>query len=312
MKTRVYIDGYNFYFGCLKSTPYKWLDPVSLIETLLVRSGVPESVLDELAVKFFTAEISERAASDSSSLNDQRAYHLALYNHCQGRLQTIKGNYSIDKTKFPKVELDERGKEKEPKSSQRVKIWKMEEKQSDVNVALEAVYDAVTDLTLEHIVFVTNDTDITPALRKIQSHNALKKRSPVKIGLIIPMRKSDSERKGNQSLKDFADWTIEHIHDEELQAAQLPCRIFGPRKIALKPTSWFKYPEKVEEVLNILSQKGIEGSVPKAWKWLSQPLHPADGLENIEGIPADLMDDEIALNIIHQHVKGYADYKKRS
>jgi 6-hydroxy-3-succinoylpyridine 3-monooxygenase len=175
MKTRIYIDGYNFYFGCLKGTSFKWLDPVSLIEILLVRSGAPESILDELAVKFFTAEISERAVSDRSSLNDQRSYHLALNNHCSNRLQTIKGNYSIDKTKFPKVEQDERGKEKEPRSSERVKIWKMEEKQSDVNVALEAVYDAVTDLTLEHIVFVTNDTDIIPALRKIQHHNELKR-----------------------------------------------------------------------------------------------------------------------------------------
>lgn len=311
MKTRVYIDGYNFYFGCLKGTPYKWLDPVSLIEILLVRSGAPESVLDELAIKFFTAEISERAASDSNSLNDQRAYHLALHNQRQDRLLNIKGNYSIDKAKFPKVELDERGKEKEPRFSERVKIWKMEEKESDVNVALEAVYDAVIDLTLEHIVFVTNDTDIIPALRKIKYHNELKLREPVKIGLIIPTRKSDTERKGNKSLKDFADWTIEHIHDEELQAAQLPCRVAGA-KSALKPVTWFKYPEKVQDILNTLSQKGIEGSVPKAWKWLSQPLHHADGLENIEGIPADLMDDEIALDIIYQHVQAYADYKKRS
>lgn len=311
MKTRVYIDGYNFYFGCLKGTPYKWLDPVSLVEALLVRSGAPESVLDELAVKFYTAEISERAASDSCSLNDQRAYHLALYNHRQGRLQTVKGNYSIDKTKFPKVELDERGKEKEPKFSERVKIWKMEEKQSDVNVALEAVYDAVTDLTLEHIVFVTNDTDIIPALRKIQSHNALKQRSPIKIGLIIPIRKGDSERQGNKSLKDFADWTIKYIHEEELQISQLPCRVAGAKSV-IKPVSWFKYPEKVQNILNILSQKDVEGSVPKVWKWLECPLHHADWLENMKGIPADWMDDEIALDIIHQHAKAYADYKKRS
>lgn len=287
------------------------MDPVSLVEILLVRSGAPESVLDELAVKFFTAEISERAASDSCSLNDQRTYHLALYNHRQGRLQTVKGNYSVDKTKFPKVELDERGKEKEPKFSERVKIWKMEEKQSDVNVALEAVYDAVTDLTLEHIVFVNNDTDIIPALRKIQSHNALKQRSPIKIGLIIPMRKGDSERQGNKSLKDFADWTIKYIHEEELQMSQLPCRVAGAKSV-IKPVSWFKYPEKVQNILNILSQKDVEGSVPKVWKWLECPLHHADGLENMKGIPADWMDDEIALDIIHQHAKAYADYKKRS
>ncbi|MEL0622794.1 NYN domain-containing protein [Marinomonas arenicola] len=312
MKTRVYIDGYNFYFGCLKGTPYKWLDPVSLIETLLVRSGASESVLDELAVKFFTAEISERAASDSSSLNDQRSYHLALNNHCSNRLQTIKGNYSIDQTKFPKVERDKAGKEKEPKSSERVKIWKMEEKQSDVNVALEAVYDAVSDLTLEHIVFVTNDTDIIPALRKIQYHNGLKQRSSVKIGLIIPTRKNDKERKGNKSLKDFADWTIEYIHDEELKTAQLPCRVFGPRKTALKPVSWFKYPEKVQDILDTLSQKDVEGSVPKSWKWLERPLHAAEGLANIDGIPANFMDDGSALDIIYQHAKAYANYKNRN
>jgi len=26
MKTNVYIDGFNFYYGCLKRTPHKWLD----------------------------------------------------------------------------------------------------------------------------------------------------------------------------------------------------------------------------------------------------------------------------------------------
>ena len=83
MKTRVYIDGYNLYFGCLKGTPHKWLDLIKLMETLLVRSGAPEAKLDDLAIKFFTAEISERAASDSSSLNDQRSYHLALNNYCK-------------------------------------------------------------------------------------------------------------------------------------------------------------------------------------------------------------------------------------
>ena len=29
MVTNVYVDGFNLYYGCLKSTPYKWLDPVS-------------------------------------------------------------------------------------------------------------------------------------------------------------------------------------------------------------------------------------------------------------------------------------------
>ena len=32
MKTIVYVDGYNFYFGVLRSTPYKWLDIVDIMK----------------------------------------------------------------------------------------------------------------------------------------------------------------------------------------------------------------------------------------------------------------------------------------
>ncbi|KYL33021.1 hypothetical protein ABZP26_14885 [Pseudoalteromonas sp. SD03] len=64
----------------------------------------------------------------------------------------------------------------------------MKEKQSDINVALEAVYDAITDLFIEQAVFVTTNKDIVPALEKIKYHNTLKVRSPIKISLIIPRK----------------------------------------------------------------------------------------------------------------------------
>ena len=32
LRTRVYIDGYNLDYGCLKDTPYKWLDLLTLFE----------------------------------------------------------------------------------------------------------------------------------------------------------------------------------------------------------------------------------------------------------------------------------------
>jgi len=309
VNTRIYIDGYNLYFGCLKGTPFKWLDPVSLTEQLLKRSGARESVLDKLAVKFFTAEISPRAASDKNSLNDQRSYHLALHNHCGSKLKTIKGNYAIDKTKFPVVEKDNNGNEKEPRESERVKIWKMEEKQSDVNVALEAVYDAITDSSIEQVVFVTNDTDIVPALEKIKFHNSLKVRPPVKIGLIIPKRSDDEHRQGNKSLSELADWTIVSISEAELAKSQLPCRVLA-KKTAFKPIGWFKYPEEVESILNTLKQ--VEKSFPKAWKWLDKPLHNAAGLPKLNGPPSLYLDNKEALGVIQQHVSAYAVYKIQS
>ena len=38
-RTRVYIDGYNLYYGCLKGTPHKWLDLLSLFEKQILPSA---------------------------------------------------------------------------------------------------------------------------------------------------------------------------------------------------------------------------------------------------------------------------------
>ena len=35
MRTRVYVDGFNLYYGALKGSPFKWLDPVRLAARLL-------------------------------------------------------------------------------------------------------------------------------------------------------------------------------------------------------------------------------------------------------------------------------------
>ena len=30
MRSRIYVDSFNLYYGALKGTPFKWLDPVDL------------------------------------------------------------------------------------------------------------------------------------------------------------------------------------------------------------------------------------------------------------------------------------------
>lgn len=311
MRTRIYIDDYNLYYGCLKGTPYKWLDLVKLFEHyILPRSGTPLSVLhDRDGIKYFTAEINDKAASDPDSLKDQRSYHQALYLHSVApskQLRTIKGNYAVDQVRFPKVEEMENGKEKDPKDSQRVKVWKLEEKQSDVNVALEAVYDVVTDESIEQVVFVTNDTDIVPALKKIREHNQKNVRSPVTIGLVIPAK----NRQPNGSLVELADWTVSNIKDDELQGAQLPCRVPGRRGAALKPTSWFQYSQQVAEILEILSAPDVLKSPARSWSWLSKPVPKVDGLPNLINPPAELLDCKQGVNDVLQHAKAFAEYKK--
>ena len=85
-RTRIYIDGYNLYYGCLKGTSLKWLDLLSLFEKSILPSITAQiqnnerlcSALLPLAIKFFTAPILEKAAAAEDSVKCQEIYHSAL------------------------------------------------------------------------------------------------------------------------------------------------------------------------------------------------------------------------------------------
>jgi hypothetical protein len=51
LRTIVYVDGFNFYYGQLRGTPWKWLDLVRLFEMVLG----PQN--DLVKVKYFTAKV---------------------------------------------------------------------------------------------------------------------------------------------------------------------------------------------------------------------------------------------------------------
>jgi len=48
IRTNVYIDGFNFYYGALRKTPYRWVNVRKLCELLLPKNTVCE-------IKYFTA-----------------------------------------------------------------------------------------------------------------------------------------------------------------------------------------------------------------------------------------------------------------
>ncbi len=54
MLTNVYVDGFNLYYGCLKGTPYKWLDLGTLCQALLPPNKIQR-------IRYFTAKISAQA-----------------------------------------------------------------------------------------------------------------------------------------------------------------------------------------------------------------------------------------------------------
>ncbi len=70
MDTIVYIDGFNFYYGCLAGTPYKWLNIAAMCDDLLPPNKI-------LAVKYFTARLQARPG-DPDQPSRQDTYFKAL------------------------------------------------------------------------------------------------------------------------------------------------------------------------------------------------------------------------------------------
>jgi 6-hydroxy-3-succinoylpyridine 3-monooxygenase len=74
LRTRVYVDGYNLYYGCLRKTSYKWLDIRAPAERILATvlqdvNGEPAVFrLAPLALKCSTvATLKNLARSDDSA-----------------------------------------------------------------------------------------------------------------------------------------------------------------------------------------------------------------------------------------------------
>lgn len=71
MRTRVYVDGFNFYYGCVRGTPFKWLNFHELFRLLLPPNDVR-------AIKYFSARVEARGG-DPSQATRQDTYFRALW-----------------------------------------------------------------------------------------------------------------------------------------------------------------------------------------------------------------------------------------
>lgn len=225
MQTTLYIDGYNLYYGVLRNTPYKWLDVVKLF-TRICQQQDPSFQVHK--VKFFTAPIKIRLATHGeASQKSQRDYHRALTKLYPDQVEIIEGFFSLSEGWHPvyKTPIDR---------SDTIRAWKLEEKQTDVNIALAMYRDAIKGDT-EQCVIVSNDSDLTPALQAIWEDC-----NTVKMGAIMPILQQGekAKRPPNQGISIFANWTRGHVLESELQAAQLPEKIPTRKKPILKPKYW--------------------------------------------------------------------------
>jgi uncharacterized LabA/DUF88 family protein len=230
-KTAVYVDGYNLYYGRLRNTPYKWLDLVRLFDELLT---VQDGVAHIEAVKFFSAHALARFASHgNASVQAQQAYHRALQTLYPERFSIVLGTHSMDNSgALVPVFRDGIPYDR----NDRVRVWKIEEKKTDVNLAMAMYRDAAKGL-YDQVVLCSNDSDAEPVLQ------ALREDFPaLVIGVVTPVSPTDpakgSPRGVSSSLSHHAHWTRRYLLDGELTAAQLPPRVPTKKKPIVKPVHW--------------------------------------------------------------------------
>lgn len=292
LRTRVYIDGYNLYYGCLKRSPYKWLDVLALLQHVLTnvpyqKDGMPITYRFETpAIKYFTAPILKAFAKSDDSVSSQIHYHSALTGHLGAELEIVKGYYDARPARAHKWEAGKAARECE-----KIEMWKLEEKQSDVALALHAFSDAVR-AEVDQIVVVTNDTDFGPAMEMIRQH------TPVVIGLVAPIR-SDTGNV-NAQLERHAHWTRRHILDDEFARSQLPPMVRHQGRPVHKPLSWYPRPDLLGPIFE--EAKRVRGSAGAARRWLNQPCaHLGDRL------PIILCEQDDSAAELRDYMAAYAN-----
>ncbi len=227
-RTIIYIDGYNLYYSRLKGTPYKWLDIAALFRDRILRAQDPSAQV--VAIKFFTSPVKANyARHGEASTHAQTQYHRALEAKEPGLVQIIKGFHIFEPSSLPAYQPDVA-----PSKDHVASVWLIEEKQTDVNLALHAYRDAVRGV-VDHLVICSNDSDMEPALRMIREDVP-----EIKIGLVMPLRESSATegKVPNKRLTPLAHWVRRYVRDEELAQSQLPQNVNTKKKPATKPEHW--------------------------------------------------------------------------
>ncbi len=210
MRTYVYVDGFNLYYGALKDSPHKWLDLKALFGNVLQAKNVIEKI------KYYTARVSARP-DDPQASTLQDIYIRALEMHIP-ELSVIEGRF-LQKQVQMRLATPIAGKHY-------ANVLKTEEKGSDVNLAVHMVNDAWQN-RYDCAVLCSNDGDLSEAVRIVR-------RELHKTVLLVVPGNPDN-RPPSVELKRWASYTL-RISDAHLAASQLPDSIAGTT--LHKPPSW--------------------------------------------------------------------------
>jgi uncharacterized LabA/DUF88 family protein len=231
VKTSIYVDGFNLYYGALRHTKYKWLNPLEVCRLLLKpKMAGSKQPLDLQSLRYFTAKVTPRP-KDPGQLKRQQTYIRALKTIPNvtihyGRFLVSKiwrpatGGHSVLLTGGLTAELSTTD------PPQQVRIYKTEEKGSDVNLATHLINDAHLG-NYECAVVISNDSDL------VEPINIVKDALGFPVIVISPHKKNPSFH-----LQKTATYFLREIRPAILKRSQFPATMTDDMGTFNKPPEW--------------------------------------------------------------------------
>src|ERR1017187_5060739 len=210
-KSVVYIDGFNFYYGLLHERPdLKGLNYLRLAELLRPNDEM-------LQVKYFTTIVdSDKPVSEKRDRQKRLLRALGLH----PKFKPVWGKFG-DRQLECLVHA----------CPSRQKFWTLEEKQTDVNIAINMVRD-VAELKPQVMVLISGDIDLVPALEEVKRLNR-----SIHLSIFIPAPESQLGRRRNDDMGKFG--LVQPIQEKYLRMAQFPDQVpDGKGGYIERPKAW--------------------------------------------------------------------------
>lgn len=217
MRTIVYVDGFNLYYGACRAAGRKWLDLGALCRRLLPKDEIVETA-------YCTANV-RKSARNSRKQDRQRVYHRAL--------ETVP-DLKIHRGRFLPKEVTGFLVDAAPDERPKRTVRTFEEKGTDVNLASLMLSDGFRG-RYEQAVLISNDSDLKMPVEILRSQLDLQ------VVVINPVLKRRG-RKRSKALSPnplpsngaFIQLRAKHVED-----CQFPTELRSPTGARIvKPTGW--------------------------------------------------------------------------
>jgi uncharacterized LabA/DUF88 family protein len=222
IRTNLYVDGFNLYYGAARKTQLKWVNVIALAEAVFPDLTIART-------RYFTAIVK----GDQQQTLRQQTYIRAL--------KTLP-NLSVHQGHYQSHKVWARHCDPPPDM---VHIHKTEEKGSDVNIATYMLADAFRN-DCDQLVVITNDSDLAEPVRIINSE--LRKRvlvinpqsedtaarASLRSGKTVHARPSARLRRVAYRFKDISS----HGKNCHMQQSQFPHTLKDRNGTITIPASW--------------------------------------------------------------------------